>query len=117
MRVRVAYFLRSHFVAIAILSLVVVVILTVVAYSAERGPRASVPSSDRARAAARVATASGGHPVRTSCAATTAVAICLVTVYVPEPLDACQDWSVDVDFTHHVGPVRWLGTRGCFHGR
>src|SRR2546423_767747 len=100
---------RWPLLAAVVLSLAVVA-LSVFVYVSETRP-GPVSSTDRARAAARVAETARGKAVRTSCTATTAIAVCLVTVYVPEPLDACQDWSVDVDFAHHVGPLRWLGTR------
>jgi hypothetical protein len=35
-------------------------------------------------------------------------------VYIPEPLDACQDWSVNVHHGFITGP-RFLETYGCIH--
>jgi hypothetical protein len=40
--------------------------------------------------------------------------VCVVTVYIPEPLDACQDWSVNVHHDFITGP-KYLETYGCVH--
>lgn len=80
--------------------------------------RQSGPSAaDRRLVAARVVAAVKlpssccKRTLHTTCTATD-WSVCLVTVYVPEPLDACEDWSVSVH-DHFVTGPRYLQTRVC----
>ncbi|MDP9225007.1 MAG: hypothetical protein M3P18_14405 [Actinomycetota bacterium] len=89
-----------------------VAVLIVGAFAYLRTTNRPVSPEDRRRAVAKVQTAADGKAVNVTCAATSAMAVCLVTVHVPEPLDACQDWSVEVH-DHFVSKPRWLLTRNC----
>jgi cytochrome c5 len=68
-------------------------------------------ADERVVAAVRVPSAPGKRVLSTTCTAT-AWSLCVVTVFVPEPLDACQDWSASVH-DHFVTGLRFLQTRTC----
>jgi hypothetical protein len=72
--------------------------------------------ADTRIAAAKVIQAAGPtacckRVVHSSCTSTS-WSVCVVTLYIPEPLDACQDWSVNVHHHFVTGP-QWLETYGC----
>jgi hypothetical protein len=73
--------------------------------------------ADRKRAADKVLAAASSLPsgcckriVHSACTSSF-WSVCVVTVFVPEPLDACQDWSINVH-DHFVTEPRWLQTYG-----
>lgn len=93
-----------------------IAILVYRAVAVQHGPS----DADRRLAAARVMDAASD--LSTSCCkrtlsatcTSTAWSACVVTVYIPEPLDACQDWSVNVRH-HFVSEPVWRDTYGCDH--
>src|SRR3954468_2245091 len=92
-------------------------VAVVFAVHAFRGEALS--AADRRRVSARALTAARAslpsacckRVVNVSCTPTT-WSVCVVSVYIPEPLDACQDWSVGIQH-HFTKDARWLETYGC----
>ena len=89
-------------------------ILVYNAVETQHGPSAA----DRRLAAAKVVAAATEPPssccrraLSTTCTATP-WSVCLVTVYVPEPLDGCEDWAISLHHHFATGP-RYLETWAC----
>jgi hypothetical protein len=68
-------------------------------------------AAERVVAAVRTPSDGAKRALRTTCTATY-WSVCLVTVYVPAPTDACQDWMISVHDHFATGP-RYLQTRVC----
>jgi hypothetical protein len=91
------------------------VILVYRAVEAQPGPSAvDRMAAERVVAAVKLPSSCCKRAVRTACTSTS-WSVCVVTVFIPGPLDACQDWSVNV---HHdfIFDPKWLQTYdGCVH--
>ena len=68
-------------------------------------------AAERVVAAVRTQSDGAKRALRTTCTATH-WSVCVVTVYVLAPLDACQDWMVSVHDHFATGP-RYLESRIC----
>jgi hypothetical protein len=93
-----------------------VAILVYRAVTVHHGPSAADRrlAAERVMNAVKLSSSCCKRTLRTTCTSTTAWSICVVTVYIPEPLDACQDWSVNVHHHFVTGP-EWRATYGCVH--